>query len=423
MQQNLEKMGKQIFYKRLQQKMTQEELCQGICSVSYLSKIENGKIEASEEILQLLCTRLEIAVSDLRDIEAEVKEKLEEWLTALVHLDKHKVEELYTELEAEMQQIVDFEIVNYYKLLYTRYLIMKRNIPALKEELEKLKKLYKKYSPFQQLLYQYSQALCYCLQHKWQEGLRFLIQTEIMAKEQDYYETGIYYNLALAYTHLEVPHLALHFANIAMEGFRNEYKFRNVINCQIIVALSYSEKGQYDEALKIYESILREADSFSEKDILRAMVLSNIGNVHYRKKQYEDAKKYYTKSLQYQKEDAVNYVDTLYEMALQCIHLEQLEEAKEWIDKGIASAKKDERGNTELYLLLMLRYKHFTEPSVYKVFLETEAIPFFKNTGNKKELKKVYIELAKYFDNSLRFKESNHYYKLAIEALETILEG
>ena len=423
MQQNLEKMGKQIFYKRLQQKMTQEELCQGICSVSYLSKIENGKIEASEEILQLLCTRLEIAVSDLRDIEAEVKEKLEEWLKALVHLEKYKVEELYTELEAEMQQIVDFEIVNYYKLLYTRYLIMKRNVPVLKEELEKLKKVYKKYSPFQQLLYKYSQALCYCLQHKWQEGLQFLVQTELMAKEQDYYETGIYYNLAVAYTHLEIPHMALHFANIAMEGFRSEYKFRNVINCQIIIALSYSEKGQYDEGLKIYESILREADSFSEKDVLMAMVLSNIGSILYRKKKYDEAKKYYTKSLQYQREEDVNYIDTLYEMALQCIHLKQLEEAKEWIDKGIISAKKDERCNTKLYLLLMLRYKYFTEPSVYKVFLETEAIPFFKNAGNKKELKKVYIELAEYFANSLQFKESNHYYKLAIEVLETIREG
>ena len=423
MQHNLEKMGKQIFYKRLQQKMTQEELCQGICSVSYLSKIENGKIEASEEILQLLCTRLEIAVSDLRDIEAEVKEKLEEWLQALVHLDKYKVEELYTELESEMQQIVDFEIVNYYKLLYARYLIMKRNVPALKEELEKLKKVYKKLSPFQQLLYKYSQALCYCLQHKWQEGLQFLVQTELMAKEQDYYETGIYYNLAVAYTHLEIPHMALHFANIAIEGFRNEYKFRNVINCQIIVGLSYIEKGQYDEALKMYESILREVEAFSEKDVLMAMVLSNIGTIHYKQKKYEEAKKYYTKSLQYQMQEDVNYVDTLYEMSLQCIHLEQLEEAKEWIEKGIISAKKDERCNTKLYLLLMLRYKYFTEPSVYKVFLETEAVPFFKNAGSKKELKKVYIELAEYFENFSQFKESNHYYKLAIEVLETILEG
>ena len=106
--------------------MTQEELCQGICSVSYLSKIENGKIEASEEILQLLCARLEIAVTDLRDVEEDVKGKLDEWLNALVHLDKQQVERIYEELQGEMKHVLDFEIINYYKLLYTRYLIMKR---------------------------------------------------------------------------------------------------------------------------------------------------------------------------------------------------------------------------------------------------------------------------------------------------------
>ena len=114
---NIRKIGKQVFYKRLQQKMTQEELCQGICSVSYLSKIENGKIEASEEILQLLCTRLEIAVTDLRDVEEDVKGKLDEWLNALVHLDKQQVERIYEELQGEMKHVLDFEIINYYKLL------------------------------------------------------------------------------------------------------------------------------------------------------------------------------------------------------------------------------------------------------------------------------------------------------------------
>ena len=197
MQQTLEKIGKQVFYKRLQQKMTQEELCQGICSVSYLSKIENGKIEASEEILQLLCTRLEIAVTDLRDVEEDVKVKLDEWLNALVHLDKQQVERIYEELQGEMKHVLDFEIINYYKLLYTRYLIMKRDIPAVEEELERLKKVYKKYSPFQKLLYTYSKGLLYFLQYKYKDGIRVLVKTEVMAKEQGYHETGIYYNLAL----------------------------------------------------------------------------------------------------------------------------------------------------------------------------------------------------------------------------------
>lgn len=186
-------------------------------------------------------------------------------MNALVHLDKQQVERIYEELQGEMKHVLDFEIINYYKLLYTRYLMMKRDLPALEEELDRLKKVYKKYSPFQKLLYTYSKALLLSLQYKHKESLKYLIETEEMAKEQGYYETGIYYNLSLAYSHLNIPHLAMHFAHIAMEGFRNEYKFRYVINCQTIIALSYVEKAQYEEALKIYESILREVDSFAEK--------------------------------------------------------------------------------------------------------------------------------------------------------------
>ncbi|KLA00767.1 MULTISPECIES: helix-turn-helix domain-containing protein [Bacillus] len=418
MQQTLEKIGKQVFYKRLQQKMTQEELCQGICSVSYLSKIENGKIEASEEILQLLCTRLEIAVTDLRDVEEDVKGKLDEWLNALIRLDKAQIERIRKELEEDMQSVQDFEIINYYKLLNIRYLLMKRELSAIAEELEKLKKAYKKFSPFQKLLYTYSKGLLCCLQYKWKKGLEDLLETEIMAKELGYHETGIYYNIALTYSHLEIQHLTLHFANIALEAFRSEYKFRNVINCQILIALSYAEQGQYEEALTMYENILREAEAFADKDVLMSITLSNMGNIYYKKKKYQQAKEHYLESLQLQKQVDLNYIDTVYEMALSCIKLEQFEEAKEWINKGVTAAKREERFNTKLYLILMLQYKYFGEAKEYKEFLELEAIPFYKSAGNKIELKKVYIELAEYFAQSLKFEQSNQYYKLVIEMLE-----
>ncbi|MEN1937726.1 helix-turn-helix domain-containing protein [Paenibacillus sp. 102] len=418
MQQTLEKIGKQVFYKRLQQKMTQEELCQGICSVSYLSKIENGKIEASEEILQLLCARLEIAVSDLRDVEEEVKEKLDDWLNALVHLDKGQVERIYNELQSEMKNVLDFEIINYYNLLYTRYLIMKRDLPALEEELEKLRKMYKKYSPFQKLLYTYSRALMYFMKHRYNASLECLIQTELMAKEQGYYETGIYYNLALVYRHLEIEHMALYFANVALEGFRNEYKFRNVINCQLLIAFSYIRKKQYSEAMEIYNNILREANSFADKETIIAIVLNNIGLLHYCQHNYAEAKEYYLKGLQYKKEEDLNYIDAIYEISLQCVQLEEFEEAREWIEKGISVAIKDEKYKSKLHLLLILKYKYFEKKEAYKRFLETEAVPFFKTEENVKRLKKVYLELAEYFEGLLEYQESNRYYKLALALSE-----
>lgn len=44
---------------RLKRNWSQEGLCRGICAVSYLSKIEQGKTEASTEILRMLFARLE----------------------------------------------------------------------------------------------------------------------------------------------------------------------------------------------------------------------------------------------------------------------------------------------------------------------------------------------------------------------------
>lgn len=45
---------------RLRRDWSQDGLCRGICAASYLSKIEQGRVEASEDILRLLYERLEL---------------------------------------------------------------------------------------------------------------------------------------------------------------------------------------------------------------------------------------------------------------------------------------------------------------------------------------------------------------------------
>lgn len=49
-----------IYRERLRRNWSQAGLCKGICTVSYLSKIETGKAEASEEVIRLLFERLDL---------------------------------------------------------------------------------------------------------------------------------------------------------------------------------------------------------------------------------------------------------------------------------------------------------------------------------------------------------------------------
>ena len=52
--------GYVIYRERVRRNWSQAGLCRGICTVSYLSKIEAGKAEPSEQVLQLLFERLEL---------------------------------------------------------------------------------------------------------------------------------------------------------------------------------------------------------------------------------------------------------------------------------------------------------------------------------------------------------------------------
>ena len=64
---------------RLERNWSQEGLCRGICAVSYLSKIEQGKVEASGEILRQLFARLSLPWYDqeLQPWQALVNESYE----------------------------------------------------------------------------------------------------------------------------------------------------------------------------------------------------------------------------------------------------------------------------------------------------------------------------------------------------------
>ena len=59
-----------IARERLRKNWSQEGLCKGICTVSYLSKIESGKAVPSDEIWTKLLERLDLEYDPVLDAEA-----------------------------------------------------------------------------------------------------------------------------------------------------------------------------------------------------------------------------------------------------------------------------------------------------------------------------------------------------------------
>lgn len=93
-----------IYRTRRQRNWSQAGLCRGICTVSYLSKIETGKAEPSEDILRLLLERLGLK-SD-KELEREAAELADQAWEALFEGRLAKLSNLLKGIELKRYEAV-----------------------------------------------------------------------------------------------------------------------------------------------------------------------------------------------------------------------------------------------------------------------------------------------------------------------------
>lgn len=98
MKNNAKIIGMLIRKYRIEQNMSQEGLCQGICAVSYLSKIEKGTITCSDEIKNQLFDVLGISVPDnMRSLE-KYSTKIDDFFHSYFMHDNENTKEVGEEL-------------------------------------------------------------------------------------------------------------------------------------------------------------------------------------------------------------------------------------------------------------------------------------------------------------------------------------
>lgn len=98
--------GLLIRRERLARDWSQKGLCQGICTVSYLSKIEQGKAEPSEEVLALLLKRLGV-VWHAGETAQRAQTLAEELFDAFCSMDTAREEALRAELTVHYDDYVN----------------------------------------------------------------------------------------------------------------------------------------------------------------------------------------------------------------------------------------------------------------------------------------------------------------------------
>lgn len=108
--------GSLIKEKRKQLKLTQELISNGICSISYLSKIENNQITPNEYFVKEIMTKLEVD-EGLYKKTIDDRKYLSKMVDAIFYQDDHKVLSIYNEVKDIRHNMV----INICKLGYLAY--------------------------------------------------------------------------------------------------------------------------------------------------------------------------------------------------------------------------------------------------------------------------------------------------------------
>lgn len=112
-------LGAIIQYYRTKKGYTQKQMADGICSVSYLSKIENEMITPKEDVARLLFDRLDISYDDITHSDNhQIIRKILKLYKRIKEKDYEAAKESIDELKRILTPFHAPEALNIFQLVY-----------------------------------------------------------------------------------------------------------------------------------------------------------------------------------------------------------------------------------------------------------------------------------------------------------------
>ncbi len=406
--------GQRIRYYRKTKGLTQEELAQGICSVSYLSKIEKGDAKSSEEVINLLCERLGISPEEVDN--NEVLELLNEWNLLMTSRKFDEASEKYPQVKEKVSSVRDPNILIRYKLFCSRYYLVLEDpdLQSCYTLLEEVKGFYEQLSPELRFYYYVFWGMYANYNNNYKEALEYLHSAEnqyisnLKVNELDI--AVLYYLLALTYNFLMRINSVTNYAYKAISIFDSEYNYSRSADCQVLLGISYRRAKNYSQAEFHLKQALKYSTSFKD-DFLSGVIYHNLGYVNSCKNDNLQAIEYYKKSLLYKDSQSdEKKSNTLFLLATEYFNLEDYDKALNLIEQGFEFVTT---GSEVYYHLTILKLRIEKKSDEFENLLVKIAIPFFEKR-NIWEYVSKYSELLAdmYFDQG-SYKKASQYYRIS----------
>lgn len=415
------KVGHVIRAERVRQNMKQIVLAKGICTPSYLSKIERNMINPSEEVVELLMERLGMDPSKFQSpIESDFEQKFAKRLkdtyrSVVTKRDKSYTKEQLDLLVNENPVFYDQSLYYTYLLIVFRFkLILGQDIEQRWNDLAVLDEFVSNFDEHQMYLYTLNKALLFYSSGKLGKAVEnFEVVSEIVCNLylEEWEQAELDYILGVAYTaDIRIFHSIEHIRK-ALTYFREQFAMKRVLECYVLLGITYKKTEQYQEAFDAYSKAQQLCEDFNLENE-KGLVYHNLGSLNSILGNKEEAIGYYLKSMQ-SKEYIINPFLIIFCLVVEYSKSKEIEKVIEWTNKGIIlfEEKQDKRHITYYYHLKFYYFLYCDENPDVKIAIE--IIDYFKELDDHRNVQKYCTALAEWYYMNRKYKLSSYYFKEA----------
>lgn len=416
-------LGQAIKINRLRANMTQADLANGIISVSYLSKIENGTAEPPDEIIELLGEKLKINM--LHSDEHITDQTIIRWFHHLLHSKLDESIRLYNRIKDNLSSAIDKQLLSLIEIHKLCYYSLIQDLDEAEKQIASLQKSSKKFSDIEKYYFYKFIGNYHYRKLSYKKALESYLEAEKLNKAELFHKMeeihDLYYLIANAASKSRQTHLSLLYSLRALDYYQPNYKLKKCAECQIILGISYQRLREFEKAKASYNRAIDIVEKI-DNSLLLKLCYQNIGSMFSDWKQPTDAINYFLKSYELRKYDSDTMkIIPISSLMKEYYNLGDISNSKVWLDLGLDLIKSlNPLDSTYVYEFTV--YKHLINgiDDTFEDLMTKEVIPFVE----EKELifEKVFYTkiLAKFYKDKRKYKLSSHYYEKAYKTIAEI---
>lgn len=413
--------GTRIRYYRKRSGLTLEQLADGICSVSYLSKFEHGE-KASDEIVEFLCKRLGISFKDVDNHEEinEINRLLDEWYEEIRDRNDDVIEEKEKVITEKIANFEDPLLFLKFDLFKVRRLLIEYKNGEAKKLLKNIEKFKELFTTELEYFYYHFQGIYDFHTENYENTIVCYEKAEELLSKLDFNDeeaAELYYLIGLAYTYYYQVTKCINYVHKSLAIFEKSYNIRRIADCQTLLGISNRRIHNYKQAESHYQQALKFANLLNDSE-QKAIIYHNLGFVQSNLDNSQKAIEYYNQSLKYKTDlDPNGILITIYLIAKEYHLLSDKTNSLKWINKGLDNPHI--KGREYHYQLKILEFT-IEHDNRYEGLLRKEAIPYFKKIKKWDLVTNYAEELANHYYDIGQYKKASKYYRLANNARKEI---